>query len=161
MVPEWHLSLQQPQEEQLLEQRQEQFPAGGTAGFQPDTVWNRCTSTSCRFSPWCSWKSHMYTTPDWTTCWMYVFTCFFGCRWIWLFLPSEMTLQTFKKDLHEEFSTFLKGKRLEESRLIVPNQEHLVYKWVRPRSPFNHRIEVRALSAEKTSTSPEENVVVL
>lgn len=49
VVSGWHLSLQQPQEKQLLEQPQGQHDAGRSAGFQPRRVWNGRASVSCRY----------------------------------------------------------------------------------------------------------------
>lgn len=48
VVSGWRLSLQQPQEKQLLEQPQGQHGAGRSAGFQPHRVWSGRASASCR-----------------------------------------------------------------------------------------------------------------
>lgn len=47
--------LQQPQAKQLLEQPQKLCAAGRTEDFQPHTVWNRCTSQTCRYFLWHMW----------------------------------------------------------------------------------------------------------
>lgn len=157
MVSEWHLSLQQPQEEQLLEQREEQFPAGGTADFQPHAVWNRCTSASCRFSLWCSWKSHMYTTADWTTCWMCVFTLL----WIWLFSSQKWCCKHSEKISMKNTLLLWRGSHWKNTDWLCQTRNTSFM------SEWDHRAhlitELRSgrWVPKRLPQRPEENVVVL
>lgn len=72
------VSLQQPQEKQLLEQPQKRHTAGRTKDFQPHVVWNRCTSPTCRYSLWhtsvdvkntfTSWNPQTEPLVEWLSC---------------------------------------------------------------------------------------------
>lgn len=69
VVPQRHVSLQQPQEERLLEQAQKQHTAWRPEDVQPHAVWNRCSSPICRYSVLPTDVHREITqTSDWPTC---------------------------------------------------------------------------------------------
>lgn len=132
VVPQRRVSLQQPQEKWLLEQPAEWCAAERAADFQPHVVWNRCTSPACRYSVRLT-HGHLVNSSDWTICWLRNYFINSLPSHLFVSCPDTM-LQSFRQELAAQFSSFQKGKPVEEYGLSLPHQQTLVYEWVMQRS---------------------------